>query len=169
MQQIIDTVRSFGGALVVLPGPGGGFPEEAWGDAFFFHAPDGTMPAHTQPYGTITTRDLPGDTASDLDPPGRWRVNIHVGRTAFGRLVREEADPDHTAADVLLPHPVYGAQGWVCVVTPGERTTAEVLRLLRAAHDAAAARHLRRSATGARGTTGAGRTGEAGPAASAGD
>lgn len=149
MQQIIDTVRSFDGALVVLPGPGGDFPREAWGDAFFFHAPDGTMPANTQPYGTITTRDLPGDTASDLDPPGRWRVNIHVGRTASSHLPREEPAPDHSAADVLLPHPVYGAQGWVCVVTPGERTAAEVLRLLRAAHDAAAARGRRRRATGA--------------------
>ena len=55
MQQIIDEVQGLDGALVVLPGPGDGTPELAWGDAFFYFAPDGRMPQHTQPYGTIVT------------------------------------------------------------------------------------------------------------------
>ncbi|MFF1720226.1 DUF6194 family protein [Streptomyces sviceus] len=142
MEQIIATVRDFDGALVVVPGPGGDSPEIAWGDAFFYYAPDGRTPRHTQPYGTIVTKDYPDDTASDLDPPGRWRVNVQVGRAALPELLGQRHDP--AEADVLLPHPVYGALGWICVVNPGERTTGTVVRLLREAHEAARARAARR-------------------------
>ncbi|WP_069385793.1 DUF6194 family protein [Cellulosimicrobium cellulans] len=152
MEQIIGTVRTFDGALVVTPGPTSGAPELAWGDAFFYHAPDGVMPEREQPYGTIVTKDYPGDDACDLDRDGRWRVNVHVDRATFRELVG--ADPrdarlpdDLTATDVLIPHPAYAAQGWVAVVNPGERTGALVLRLLRQSHDASRARHERRAAT----------------------
>ena len=144
MEQIIATVRGFDGALVVVPEPGGDAPEIAWGDAFFYYAPDGRMPRATQPYGTVVTKNYPDDTASDLDPPGRWRVNVQVGRTAVAGLVGEEHDL--AAADVVLPHPLHGAQGWICVVNPGERTTGTVVRLLREAHEAARARAARRHA-----------------------
>ena len=142
MEQIIATVRGFDGALVVVPQPGGDSPEIAWGDAFFYYAPDGRMPRTTQPYGTIVTKNYPDDTASDLDCPGRWRVNVHVGRRALPELVGEQEDL--AATDVLLPHPVYGALGWICVVNPGVRTTETVVRLLREAHEAARAREARR-------------------------
>jgi hypothetical protein len=150
MEQIIAAVRGFDGALVLVPGPGSDVPEPAWGDAFFYYAPDGRIPHRTQPYGTIVTKDYPDDTASDLDPPGRWRVNVHVGGAAFRRLTGEspralERRRDHAAVDTVLPHPVYGALGWVCVVNPGERTGDTVLRLLRDAHDAARTRAERRS------------------------
>ncbi|MFF0084040.1 DUF6194 family protein [Streptomyces canus] len=142
MEQIIATVRGFEGALVVVPEPGGDSPEIAWGDAFFYYAPDGRMPPATQPYGTIVTKNYPDDSASDLDPPGRWRVNVHVGRTALPGLAGGRYDL--AAADVVLPHPVYGPLGWICVVNPGERTTGTVVRLLREAHEAARARAARR-------------------------
>ncbi|MEU0424620.1 DUF6194 family protein [Streptomyces canus] len=142
MEQIIATVRGFEGALVVVPAPDGDFPEIAWGDAFFYYAPDGVTPRTTQPYGTIVTKNYPDDSASDLDPPGRWRVNVHVGRTALPELV--EGRYDLAAADVVLPHPVYGPLGWICVVNPGERTTGTVVRLLCEAHEAARARAARR-------------------------
>ncbi|MFE6257357.1 DUF6194 family protein [Agromyces sp. NPDC057865] len=152
MQQVIDEVQGLDGALVVLPGPGDGTPELAWGDAFFYYAPDGRMPQHTQPYGTIVTKDYPDDAASDLDADGRWRVNVHVDRAAFVELTGEESrhlerPRDFTATDVVNPHPVYAVLGWVSVVVPGERTMPTVLALLRSAHDAARARAERRSGT----------------------
>lgn len=152
MQQIIAAVRSLDGALVLVPEPGGDSPELAWGDAFFYYAPDGRLPENTQPYGTIVTKDYPDDTASDLDPPGRWRVNVHVDRATFRELTGEDPHGitlprDHTATDRVLPHPVYGALGWICVVNPGARTTATVVRLLRDAHEAARARYARRHST----------------------
>ncbi|WP_133913958.1 DUF6194 family protein [Streptomyces sp. NBC_00582] len=145
MEQIIATVRSFEGALVVVPAPGGDLPEIAWGDAFFYYAPDGRMPRRGQPYGTIVTKDYPDDTASGLDAPGRWRVNVKVDRPTFAELTGEDPRAltrprDHAAADTVLPHPVYGGLGWIAVVDPADRTTELVLRLLRTAHDTARAR-----------------------------
>ncbi|MFF0628121.1 DUF6194 family protein [Streptomyces sp. NPDC004296] len=152
-EQIIAAVRGFDGALVVLPEAGGDLPELVWGDAFFYYAPDGQMPRNTQPYGTIVTKNYPDDTASDLDPSGRWRVNIHIDRATFCELTEEEPRSlsrprDHSAVDVVLPHPVYGALGWISVVNPGERTEELVVRLLRGAHDAARARSARRNEPG---------------------
>ncbi|MFJ9629495.1 DUF6194 family protein [Streptomyces sp. NPDC101175] len=147
MEQIIAAVRGFPGAFVLAPEPGGDFPELAWGDAFFYYAPDARPPRHTQPYATVVTKNLPGDTTSDLDPPDRWRVNIHAGRTTTGELTGTEPH-DHSATDTLLPHPVYGAHGWICVINPGPRTTDTVLRLLRRAHDDARARFGRRHGGG---------------------
>ncbi|MFD2027485.1 DUF6194 family protein [Promicromonospora aerolata] len=153
IDQIIGAVRRLDGSLVVAPAVGDpGFPELAWGDAFFYYAPDGEMPRTVQPYGTIVTKNYPDDTSSDLDPPGLWRVNIRVDRETFreltghgtGEQTTDDAAVDHAAADVVLPHPVYGSAGWIAVVTPGSRTGETVLRLLRAAHDAARARYERR-------------------------
>ena len=44
IEEIITFVRSLDGTLVLLPGPGDGSPEVAWGDAFFYYAPDGRFP-----------------------------------------------------------------------------------------------------------------------------
>lgn len=153
MEQILETVRGFDGALVVVPGPGSDAPEIAWGDAFCYYAPDGAVPQHVQPYATIVTKDYPDDTASQLDAPERWRVNIHVDRATFLELTGEEPRRlsrarDYAAADVFNPNPVYGALGWVCVVNPGERTRDTVVHLLRDAHEAARARFERRLETG---------------------
>jgi hypothetical protein len=142
MQEIIETVRGFDGALVVTPKEGSDFPALSWGDAYFYHAPDGRMPERTQPYGTIITKDYPDDTASALDAPGRFRVNIHVGRERADALV--PSDPAPTEADVFRRHPLYGAAGWVCVIDPAERTEDAVLDLLREAHESARQRAQRR-------------------------
>lgn len=148
MEQILGTVRSFDGVLVLSPEPGGEFPAIAVGDHFFYHAPDGRIP-HGQPYGTIVTKDYPDDTASRLGEEGRWRVNVHVGRARFRELLgtdpRVGEASEVAAADAVVPHPVYGALGWVAVVNPGDRTAELVLDLLRAAHDDARARATRRA------------------------
>ncbi|KAA9155868.1 hypothetical protein F6B41_05080 [Microbacterium lushaniae] len=143
MREIIDVVRSFEGALVVVPDRGSGLPELAWGDAFFYYAPDGVMPQRSQPYGTIVTKNYPDDERSRLDEPHRFRVNIHVGRDRAAEIARAEADP--AATDAFAPHPVYGATGWVSVVNPAATTAEVVVSLLRDAHDAARARASRRS------------------------
>lgn len=143
MQQIIENIRGFDGALVVAPEAGSDFPELSWGDAYFYHAPDGRMPERTQPYGTIVTKDYPDDTSSDLGVPGRFRVNIHVGRERADALVAPGADPRET--DVFHRHPLYGTAGWVCVIDPAEKTADAVLALLREAHEAARSRTARRA------------------------
>lgn len=142
MQQIIDAARGFDGAFVVTPEIDSAFPAVAWGDAFFYYAPDRVMPERTQPYATIITKDYPDDDNSRLDEPDRFRVNIHVGREQAAVLATTAADP--SATDVFFPHPLYGAMGWVSVVNPAERTSTAVVRLLREAHEAARVRSARR-------------------------
>ncbi|MFC4056366.1 DUF6194 family protein [Actinomadura syzygii] len=150
MKQILAAVRAFDGVLELAPSEGSEFPEIAWGDHFFYYAPDGQVPQREQPYATIVTKNYPDDSLSDLDRPDRWRLNIHVGRPAFTRLIgedpREEAGSpvDFAMADTLLPHPVYRAQGWVSIVNPGAETSSLALRLLGEAHEAARRRAVRR-------------------------
>jgi len=144
IDQIIGIVQNLDGALVVAPAAGDAdFPELAWGDAFFYYAPDGQMPRTVQPYATVVTKDYPDDTASGLGPAGRWRVNIHVDRATFRELT-SEVSVDPATPDVVQPHPVYGSAGWIAVINPGRATADTVLRLLREAHDAAGARFERR-------------------------
>jgi hypothetical protein len=141
MDRILSEVRAFEGVLELAPGPGSEHPELSWGDHFFYYAPDGRIPRNRQPYATIVTKDYPEDTASGLDAPGRWRLNIHVGAPMFAELLGYGPDAippalDHTAADVLQPHPVYGPYGWIAVVNPGPRTLDRLLEALREAHAA---------------------------------
>ncbi|WP_035295096.1 DUF6194 family protein [Actinocatenispora sera] len=151
MDRLLDTIRAFDGVLELAPAAGGPFPEIAWGDHFFYYAPDGQVPQREQPYATIVTKNYPDDDECDLDAPDRWRLNIHVGTAAFVELTgenpRAEATPrDRTATDVVFPHPLYRTQGWVSIVNPGERTGELAVRLLRQAHEAARRRAERRPA-----------------------
>lgn len=146
MEQLLKTIRDFEGVLELAPTEGS--PEIAWGDHFFYFAPDGKIP-RVQPYATIVTKDYPGDTLSNLDPVGRWRVNIHVGKAKFteltGETPRRAAPRNFSEADVILPHPVYGALGWIAVVNPSDQTTSTVVALLREAHENAKQRASRRT------------------------
>jgi len=144
MDEIIDFTAALDGVLTLRPGPGDGSPEISWGDAFFYYAPDGTVPVRAQPFATVVTKDYPGDSASRLDRPGAYRVNIAVGKAELARRA-PESDPPAPADDTLIAHPVYGAAGWLAVTNPAGRTAAATRELLRAAHRAARARHERRA------------------------
>lgn len=136
--EITDFVRSLGGVLVLSPGPGDGSPEVAWGDRFFYYAPDGVVP-NGQPFATVVTKDYPGEPAAGLGE-GVFRVNVDAGRRDQGEV------DDPSVRDRVLPHPVYGQLGWVAVVQPGEGASAELTDLLREAHAAARRRWDRRHA-----------------------
>jgi hypothetical protein len=140
MEQILSEVRSYVGVLELAPQPGSGHPVISWGDYFFYYAPDHITPRNRQPYATIITKDYPDDTNSRLDSPDRWRLNIHVGPQVFTELVGytpesiEESGVDFSKTDVFLPHPLYGAYGWVSIVSPGTLTTPRALEVLHEAH-----------------------------------
>ncbi|GAC70888.1 DUF6194 family protein [Gordonia soli] len=148
LYELMETVRSFDGVLELAPDEGSGFPEIAWGDHFFYYAPDGQIPAG-QPYATVVTKDYPDEPSSGLDRPDRWRVNIHVGGARSAELLGGEpgdlaATTDFTRSDVVHPHPVYHRQGWIAVVCPGPATSDTVVALLRDAHRAAERRASKR-------------------------
>ncbi|MFF9689309.1 DUF6194 family protein [Streptomyces sp. NPDC014623] len=150
IDEIIAFVEDLEGVLAVRPAPGDGSPEISWGDTFFYYAPGGVMPAATQPFATIVTKDCPGDERSRLDRPDTFRVNVAAGKQSFsdwtGHAPREPAhDDDPGIGDAVIAHPVYGSAGWLAVVNPGRRTDGAVRVLLREAHHRARARHERRA------------------------
>ena len=151
---LIEFGRSLPGVVVDTVGEGSGAPEVAWGDSFFYYDPGDDPGDRRHPFATIVTKDYTGfDEVSDLDRDGVFRLNVAVGRAAFTELLGyapaeqpEHADEfDYTQPDVVLPHPIYAAQGWVSIVTPGEQTLETALRLLAAARDLAEQRHHRRA------------------------
>ncbi|MGP3956949.1 DUF6194 family protein [Nonomuraea sp. 3N208] len=144
--EIIEFVTGLPGTVVFTPGPDSEAPEVAWGDTFIWYAPDGEIPKRQQPFATIVTKDYPGsDTASHLDRPGVFRLNIAVGRAAFERLIgyppashaEHHADFDYTVIDRILPNPVYATAAWISLLNPGEQARS----LLTDAHARAVARH----------------------------
>lgn len=153
---IIAVVTGMPGVVTVTASEANGAPEVAWGDSFFFYDPDGDTPASRRmPFATIVIKDYAGvDTASNLDRPGVFRVNIAAGRAGFEALLgyppAEHADRsgtiDYAVTDELIPHPVYAVQAWVAILNPGERTAALLTSLLTDAHARAVRRHHRRRA-----------------------
>ncbi|GAB0107315.1 hypothetical protein JMUB6875_63090 [Nocardia sp. JMUB6875] len=149
IDEITEFIENLGGVLTLAPGPGSGFPEIAWGDKFFYYAPDGQVPTRTQPFATIVTKDYPDDTASDLNRPGVFRLNISAGKAAFidtlGHTPRDTAEhpADASRTDTWIAHPVYSSAAWLSVVNPSTNTETAVERLLSLAHERARAAYNR--------------------------
>ena len=98
---------------------------------------------HWPNFATLVTTDE-FDASSNLSRPDVFRLNIGVSRETFERLVGSPADPDYTAFDRLLPHPVYARQRWLCILNPSESTFESVVKpLLAEAHDRLAAQRKR--------------------------
>ena len=119
----------------------------AWGDTFFYYNPDSDQPDEIY-FASFKNADDDYDNASNLNRPGAFRLNIGVGKETFFTLFPErparpggagEFDPtyDFTAADTIMPHPVYGRQYWVCVVNPSVATFESLRPLLAEAYELA--------------------------------
>lgn len=140
--EIIRLVTDMPGAVAVTASEATGAPEVAWGDTFFFADRDGDRKF---PFATIVIKDYDrSGTASNLNRPDVFRLNIGVGREMFEELIGHspgaQAEYDYAALDRVLPHPVYAAQSWVCILNPGAATEAEARRLLEHAHRRASRR-----------------------------
>ena len=98
---------------------------------------------HWPNYATLVTTNE-HDDASDLDRPGVFRLNLGVDRATFERIAAADPEPDYTAFDRLLPHPVYGQQLWISILNPSDTTfTDVVVPLIAVAHDRLAAQRAR--------------------------
>jgi len=129
--------------------PGSEMPAYTWGDRFFFAGED-----RLRPFATIVLHDVPDfDERSRLSEPGRYRLNIEVGRAEFRNLFGYGPEEfaalgdglDFAEPDRLMPHPAYAVQGWASVVNPGPATADEVERLVAQARSRSAERERRRS------------------------
>ena len=73
-----------------------------------------------------------------------FRLNIGVSRETYQALFGSSTPPEmgedvasgynFTALDILMPHPVYARQHWVCVLNPSAATFEAVRPLLAEAH-----------------------------------
>jgi len=149
-EEIITWLKAIPGVVVETVAAQGDAPEIAWGDSFAYDAASAALPAdHRWPFATVITKDYPGfDESSQLNRHGVFRVNVNVGRDRFTQLVgyppseHKQRTPavDPATKDVIIPHPQYGQQGWLAVVSPGVNTSALLRELLGEAHDRAASR-----------------------------
>src|SRR5262245_55216597 len=146
--------ETFDGVDVVVASREGGAPEVAWGDTFFSYDPSRQLPpAHRLPFATIVTKDYGDfDSASQLNRPGVFRLNIGVSKETYRSLFGPQPSPppagsavetghDFTALDQLMPHPVYATMSWVCVLSPSEATFEAVKPLLEEAYEMAVKRY----------------------------
>jgi hypothetical protein len=122
----------------------------AMGYTFFFVAPNRKLP-----FATIGTEDNEYDSVSNLSRPPVFRLNIGVSkktyqsmfgaqRVALGPSGMIETGHDFAALDLIMPHPTYAPQSWVCVLNPGESTLPRVRALLEEAYELAAKRERRK-------------------------
>ncbi|WP_420593587.1 DUF6194 family protein [Deinococcus sp.] len=132
-QDVLDFIHSeFQGVLLV----------ESAGNFFVFYSPNDLAAEQRMPFATVMTNDI-NDGFSDLNRPGVYRLNVGVERATFAGLFGVGPTPDFTALDQLLPHPVYAASSWVCVLNPGPETFRR-MRLLIAEAYALAVRRVKR-------------------------
>lgn len=115
-----------------------------YGYTFFFYGSDRMLP-----FATMISADQDYDRVSNLDRPGVFRLNIGVSRQTFEALFGprplDHGVFDFAAINVLMPHPEYSAQHFLCVLNPDEETFDRVKLLLAEAYDLAAKRHARRA------------------------
>lgn len=111
------------------------------GDTFFF-----TDPKHYFPFATLIFGD-DHDQASNLSRPGVFRLNVGVGKETFRSLFPDpNAAHDFAALDRVMPHPVYAAQYFVCVLNPSDATFERHVRpLLEEAYALSVERYGKRS------------------------
>ena len=133
---------AFEGVDVQIASEADGAPEIAWGDTFFIYDPDRTFEGTRRfPFATIVTKDYGEfDNKSNLDRPGVFRLNIGVSKKTFASMFPSEAGHDYTSLDVVMPHPVYGSNHWICVLNPSSSTFESLKPLLVEAYEIAVQR-----------------------------
>lgn len=149
--EIIRAFTALPGVVHLLASDENGAPDVAWGDSFFYYDPDNEDPDHRRlPFATIVTKDYPGfDTTSDLDRPGVFRLNLAAGRDQFealfgfapAELDEHRTEFDFAALDRIIPHPVYGPQGWISVLVPGAGSRERTKQLITQVYERARRRH----------------------------
>jgi len=120
---------------------------DTWGELSFFYNPN-QLRKRGAYFATLKQKDGENDKASNLNRPGTFRLNFGLPtplfidmfgpkpkRPAKGESI--EGAWDFTTFDTIMPHPVYGWMGWVCVLNPTEHIFKTCLPLMRVAYSKA--------------------------------
>jgi hypothetical protein len=115
------------------------------GYVFFFYRDD-----HMHAFATIASTGNEYEQISRLDRPGVYRLNIGVSRetfqSLFGTKKIDKNAYDFTALDIIMPHPDYSSQSFICVLSPSEATFERIRPMLVEAYDIAMKRYNKRKA-----------------------
>jgi len=118
---------------------------ENLGYTFFYYGAD-----HMLPFATLAHTGNEYERISNLDRPGVFRLNLGVSRETFQSLFGtgkvDVSGYDFTALDVLLPHPDYAAQSFICVLNPSDATFEKLKPMLAEAYEIPRKRNARRQA-----------------------
>jgi hypothetical protein len=115
-------------------------PQNSWGEISFFYNP-GLKLARGTYFATIKEKDGQNDKASNLNRDRVFRLNFGTDKDTFEKLFGQKpsrpsksdiikGDYNFTKLDELMPHPVYGWMGWVCVLNPSQKSLEFILPLL---------------------------------------
>ena len=115
------------------------------GYTFFFYRDD-----HMHAFATIASTGNEYEKISNLDRPGVYRLNIGVSRDTFqamfGKGKIDVGAYDFTALDILMPHPDYSSQHFLCVLSPSEATFERIRPLVAEAYNIAMKKYKRHKA-----------------------
>lgn len=115
-----------------------------FGYTFFFYRSERNLP-----FATLISSDYEYDRISNLDRPGVFRLNIGIGQqtfqSLFGATKVDINSYDFTALDVIMPHPDYAPQHFICVLSPSQATFERIRSLLAEAYDIAVRRYTRQN------------------------
>nr|QGT51488.1 hypothetical protein Unknown280_1800 [uncultured Spirochaetaceae bacterium] len=117
----------------------------SWGERGIFYNPGNVLKRGVYVL-TVKKKDGENDRASCLDREGMWRLNIGVRNSTFLSLFGElPAHPkkggvvdmpfDFSAADIVMPHPVYAWMGWICVLNPSAETFERIKPLIQESYE----------------------------------
>ena len=115
------------------------------GYMFFFYRDD-----HMHAFATIASTGNEYEKISNLDRPGVYRLNIGVSRDTFqamfGKGKIDVSAYDFTALDIIMPHPDYSSQHFICVLSPSEATFEQIRPLVAEAYNIAMKKYKRHKA-----------------------
>ena len=102
--------------------------KDAWGETSYFYNPGLRFERGTY-FATIKKKDGENDSASGLNCPGIWRLNMGIGKETFvsmfghppsrpakGQVIK--GPWDFHEINRIIPHPVYGWMSWIAVLNP---------------------------------------------------
>lgn len=126
----------------------------SWGERGIFYNPDNKLKRGVYIL-TVKEKDGENDRSSKLNRENVYRVNLGVYKDTFkeifdiipkrpvkGGIV--DMDYDFSATNQILPHPVYGWMGWICVLNPSEKTFEELKPLIQEAYEYAKKKYNKR-------------------------
>jgi hypothetical protein len=112
----------------------------SFGYTLFFYRSDRKLP-----FATVISSDYDFDRISNLDRPAVFRLNIGISKqtfqSLFGTAKVDASTYDFSALDVIMPHPHYAQQHFICVLSPSEATFERIRPLLAEAHDISVRRY----------------------------